>query len=201
MTTSRTKGQSRAKRRTEVPGQALGYSLQFTRLTHLLLQAPEGSLCSLELLDDVAQEDGAGGVILVQSKSALTANPVADRAKSLWKTLSNWIELAASPGFEIDKAIFELYVSRPVEGSIVESFAKADTPESARLAIAQARTLLWGSAPDYDMKKRVSVEIAPYVEKVFTADPDLSERLICNFQLTQGSGSPQADLEALVRSH
>ncbi|HEE0106714.1 TPA: ABC-three component system protein [Klebsiella variicola subsp. variicola] len=201
MTTSRTKGQSRVKRRTEVPGQALGYSLQFTRLTHLLLQAPEGSLCSLELLDDVAQEDGDGGVILVQSKSALTANPVADRAKSLWKTLSNWIELAASPGFEIDKAIFELYVSRPVEGLIVESFAKADTPESARLAIAQARTLLWGSAPDYDMKKSVSVEIATYVEKVFTADPDLSERLICNFQLTQGSGSPQADLEALVRSH
>lgn len=201
MTTSRTKGHSRAKRRTEVPGQALGYSLQFTRLTHLLLQAPEGSLCSLELLDDVAQEDGAGGVKLVQSKSALTANPVADRAKSLWKTLSNWIELAASPGFEVDKAIFELYVSRPVEGPIVESFAKADTPESARLAIAQARTLLWGSAPHYDMKKRVSAEIAPYVEKVFTADPDLSERLICNFQLTQGSGSPQADLEALVRSH
>ncbi|WP_227656050.1 hypothetical protein [Klebsiella pneumoniae] len=29
-------------------------------------------MCSLELLDDVAQEDGIGGVKLVQSKSALT---------------------------------------------------------------------------------------------------------------------------------
>ncbi len=201
MAASRPKGQSQSKRRTEVPGQALGYSLQFTRLTHMLLQAPEGSVCSLELLDDVAQEDGVGGVKLVQSKSALTANPVADRAKSLWKTFSNWIELAASPGFDVSKAIFELYVSRPVEGPIVDSFAKADTKESARVAIAQARTALWGNAPDFDMRKGVAAEIAPYVEKVFTADSSLVERVICNFQLMHGSGSPHADLEALVRSH
>lgn len=201
MATSRVKGQPQTRRKTEVPGQALGYSLQFTRLTHMLLQAPEGSVCSLELLDDVAQEDGIGGVKLVQSKSALTANPVADRAKSLWKTLSNWVELIASPGFDVNKAIFELYVSRPVEGPIVNSFANANTQESARVAIAQARTAFWGNAPHFDFRKDISAEIAPYIEKVFTADPDLVERLICNFQLTHGSGSPQADLEALVRSH
>jgi hypothetical protein len=155
----------------------------------------------LELLDDVAQEDGDGAIKLVQSKSALTANPVADRAKSLWKTLSNWIELAASPGFEVDKAIFELYISRPVEGTIVESFSQAKTQESARVAIAQARTTLWGSFPNFDLKAGVAAEISPYVEKVFTADQSILARLICNFQLTQGSGSPQADLEALVRSH
>ena len=90
MASSRAKGPSRSKRKTEVPGQALGYSLQFTRLTHLLLQAPEGSFCSLELLDDVAQEDGAGAVKLVQSKSALTANPVADRAKSSLQIKAFW---------------------------------------------------------------------------------------------------------------
>lgn len=201
MASSRAKGPSRSKRKTEVPGQALGYSLQFTRLTHLLLQAPEGSFCSLELLDDVAQEDGAGAVKLVQSKSALTANPAADRAKSLWKTLSNWVDLAATPGFEVDKAIFELYVSRPVEGMIVESFARATTPEGARAAIAQARNVLWGSPPKFDLKAGVAAEISSYVEKVFTSDQSLLERLICNFQLTLGSGSPQADLEALVRSH
>ncbi|CDG47936.1 hypothetical protein SCTVLC_1222 [Serratia symbiotica SCt-VLC] len=49
-----------SKRKTEVPGQALGYSLQFTRLTHLLLLAPEGSVCRMELLDDVAQESNSG---------------------------------------------------------------------------------------------------------------------------------------------
>lgn len=201
MASSKAKSPSRTKRKTEVPGQALGYSLQFTRLTHLLLQAPEGSLCSLELLDDVAQEDGSGAVKLVQSKSALTANPVADRAKSLWKTLSNWTELAATPGFDVENAIFELYVSRPVDGAIVKGFAQATTPEAARAAIAYARTELWGNSPKFKLKTEVAAEIASYVEKVFTADQRLVEQLICKFQLTLGSGSPQADLEALVRSH
>lgn len=123
------------------------------------------------------------------------------RAKSLWKTLSNWVDLAATPGFEVDKAIFELYVSRPVEGMIVESFARATTQEGARAAIAQARNVLWGSPPKFDLKAGVAAEISSYVEKVFTSDQSLLERLICNFQLTLGSGSPQADLEALVRSH
>ncbi|HHS0913655.1 TPA: ABC-three component system protein, partial [Salmonella enterica subsp. enterica] len=72
MAISKTNGQSKPKRKTEVPGQALGYSLQFTLLTHLLLQAPEGSLCSLEVLDDVAQENNSGDIKFIQSKSALT---------------------------------------------------------------------------------------------------------------------------------
>lgn len=201
MASSNAKGQARARRKTEVPGQALGYSLQFTRLTQLLLQAPEGSVCSLEVLDDVAQEETSGRVKRVQSKSALTANPVADRAQSLWKTLSNWIELAETPEFDLDKAIFEIYVSRPVEGVIVQSFANANTLESARLAITTAKDTLWGSPPTFDLKATVAPHISSYMEKVFQADQNLLERLICKFQLTQGSGSPQADLEALIRSH
>ncbi|WP_019080316.1 ABC-three component system protein [Yersinia enterocolitica] len=201
MAISKAKGQSQSKRKTEVPGQALGYSLQFTRLTHLLLQAPEGSLCSMELLDDVAQENNSGDVTLIQSKSALTANPVADRAKSLWKTLSNWIDLASSPSFEVEKTIFELYVSRPVGGSIVKTFNEAKTRKDAQEAIAQARKELWGEPPHFNLKNGVAKEIATYIEKVFTADQNLLQQLICNFQLTLGSGSPQADLEACVRSH
>ena len=38
-----------ARKKTEVPGQALGYALQYTRLTQMLLQAPEGSFCSMEI--------------------------------------------------------------------------------------------------------------------------------------------------------
>lgn len=201
MAISRTNGQSKPKRKTEVPGQALGYSLQFTRLTHLLLQAPEGSLCSLELLDDVAQENNSGDITLIQSKSALTANPVADRAKSLWKTLSNWTDLVTSPSFEVEKAIFELYVSRPVEGSIVNKFNDAKTLKDAQEAIAQARTELWGDSPHFNLKSGVSKDISKYVETVFNADQKLLQQLICNFQLTLGSGSPQADLEACVRNH
>ncbi len=74
-------------------GQALGYSLQFTRLTAMLLDASEGSICSLEVFDDVAEQTTEGNIKLGQSKSALTTNPVSDRAIPLWKTLYNWLEV------------------------------------------------------------------------------------------------------------
>ena len=42
MATRKGSGSSRATKKTEVPGQALGYALQYTRLTQMLLLAPEG---------------------------------------------------------------------------------------------------------------------------------------------------------------
>lgn len=201
MATSKRGGSPRSKaRNTEVPGQALGYGLQYTRLTQLLLEAPAGSFCSMEYLDDVAQQTDKG-VRLIQSKSALTANPVADRAKSLWKTLSNWGTLATDPDCDLEKTVFEIYVSRPVGGQIVEAFANARTLNDARLVIAQARDVLWGSPPDFALKQAVADEIAPYLERVFNADSACLEQIICNFRLTHGSGSPQADIEAVIRTH
>src|SRR6218665_44420 len=201
MATSTGKGASRSRRKTEVPGQALGYGLQYTRLLHLLLEAPEGTSCSMEVLDDVAQEHAQLGVHLVQSKSALTANPLADRARSLWKTLSNWVTLAAEGGCNPDSTLFEIYVSRPVTGTLVQAFAEAATLDAARAAILLARTALWGEAPGFTQRRDVASEIASYVEKVFGADQDLVARVIKKFRLTCGSGSPQADIEAVIRTH
>ncbi|WP_230947182.1 ABC-three component system protein [Burkholderia cepacia] len=170
-------------------------------MTQLLLQAPAGSFCSMEHLDDVAQEHTDTGVRLIQSKSALTANPVADRAKSLWKTLSNWATLATDAGCDLKRVAFEIYVSRPVGGQIVEAFAKARTQEQARAAIAHARDMLWGPPPDFALKGTVADDIAPYLECVFNAHARCLELIICNFQLTVGTGSPQADIEAIIRTH
>ena len=200
MATRKGSGSSRATKKTEVPGQALGYALQYTRLTQMLLLAPEGSFCSMEVLDDVAEQHPKKGVLLVQSKSALTANPVSDRAKSLWKTLSNWVEASASPSFDVQRTHFEIYVSRPVDGAIVRSFSEAATLEAARSAIAQARTSLWGDAPEFALKPEVAEEIAPFVERVLEADPQQLAWIIHNFHLSCGSGSPQADLETIIRA-
>lgn len=200
MSTPMDRSASRPRRKTEVPGQALGIGLQYTRLVQLLLQAPPGSACSLEYLDDVAEES-AQGTKLGQSKSALTANPVADRAKSLWKTLSNWIYLAAEGGCDPDHTVFELYVSRPVSGALVDAFAGATTLNDAQAAILLARTALWGEAPRFSKRAEVAAEIAPYVENVFRSDEALVARVIRNFTLTCGSGSPQADVEAILRTH
>src|SRR5439155_18620991 len=75
------------------PAQALGYSLQYTRMTAMLLEAEDKSHCSLEVLEDVAEQNLSGKIKLSQSKSALGDNPIADRTVSLWKTLYNWTEL------------------------------------------------------------------------------------------------------------
>lgn len=194
------RGTPRPRRKTEVPGQALGIGLQYTRLVQLLLQAPPGSACSMEYLDDVAQED-AQGVKLGQSKSALTANPVADRAKSLWKTLSNWVTLAEDGGCDPDRTVFEMYVSRPVSGMLVDAFSAATTLDTAQTAILMARTTMWGEAPEYPLRSAVATEIAPYVEKVLGADQVLVMRVIKKFTLTYGSGSPQADVVAILKTH
>jgi len=200
MGTKRSRSSRSRKRSTEVPGQALGYGLQYTRLTQLLLQAPVGGFCSMEYLDDVAlQTDKIER--LIQSKSALTANPVADRAKSLWKTLSNWTSLATESDCDLNRTVFEIYVSRPVEGQLVEAFASAKSTEEAQAAIELARDTLWGKPPNFELKSTVANEIAPYVERVFSADSACLERIICNFQLTHGSGRPQADIEAVIRTH
>src|SRR3984893_14056357 len=73
------------------PGQALGYLLQETVLTHRLLSALPGELLSLELLEDVAVHHAGGPKELIQSTSTAGNNPVADRDPKLWKTLYNWI--------------------------------------------------------------------------------------------------------------
>ena len=200
MAKSKGDGSPRRKRKTEVPGQALGYGLQYTRLTQLLLQAPEGSFCSMEVLDDVAEQHPKKGVRLIQSKSALTANPVSDRAKSLWKTLSNWVEASAAWDIDLEKTMFEIYVSRPAGGAIVQSFADANSLEAARAAISQARVELWGEAPDFPLKSELAEDIAPYVENVLSADCARMAQIIRNFHLTCGSGSPQSDVEAIIRS-
>ncbi|ALM83827.1 hypothetical protein ASB57_13335 [Bordetella sp. N] len=193
-------GTSRERRKTEVPGQALGIGLQYTRLVQLLLLAPPGSACSMEYLDDLAQEDNKG-VKLGQSKSALTANPVADRAKPLWKTLSNWVTLATQGGCNPARTTFELYVSRPVSGTLVDALHGAVSEDSAQAAILLARDTLWGEAPSYVKRDEVAAEIAPYVENVLSADLAIVAQVVRNFNLTCGSGSPQADVEALLRTH
>lgn len=190
----------RKRGKTEVPGQALGIGLQYTRMVQLLLQAPPGSSCSMEYLDDVALHDG-GGVTLGQSKSALTANPVSDRAKSLWKTLFNWVTLAKGGGCDTAVTTFEMYVSRQVSGGIVDAFSAADSIVAARAAILGARTLLWGPAPEYSLRGAVGADIANYLDCIFSTDDVIVAGVIKNFRLTCGSGSPQADVEAILKTH
>jgi hypothetical protein len=181
-------------------GQYLGYSLQSTLLAIRLRKAAEGAACSLEVLDDVSEQMEDGTTHLIQSKSALTDNPVADRAVSLWKTLFNWLELFNLGLANPDTTTFEIYVSRSVRGDIVERFHKALTDKDAAQALTFARDMLWGPVPDFSLKANLAPNIRKYVNPVLEADESLVIPIIQNFSLTCGSGSPQADFEKLIAS-
>jgi len=181
------------------PGQYLGYSLQQTLLATRLRQAAGGSACSLEVLDDVSEQAADGTIHLTQSKSALTDNPVADRAVSLWKTLYNWIELVKLKLVDPDTTTFEIYVSRTVIGELVELFHKAGSDTVATQALSTARDLLWGAAPHRPLKSSLSAALHKYANPVFEADESLVIPIIRNFRLTcSDSGSPISDFEKLI---
>lgn len=183
------------------PGQALGYSLQFTRLTAMLLSAAEGSFCSLEVLDDTAEQASNGDVRVVQSKSALTANPVGDKAVALWKTLFNWSVLVARSHVNVEKTLFELYISKPAHGAIIDSFDAANSDKEAAAAVERARSAMWGDSPKFPLKPKLSKHIARYVNGFLGQAPSITTPLVKNLTLVCGSGSPHKDLEAIIRSH
>ncbi|MBE0504750.1 MAG: hypothetical protein IBX46_11530 [Desulfuromonadales bacterium] len=162
-------------------------------------QAVAGSACSLEVLDDVAEQAVDGTTHLVQSKSALTDNPVADRAVSLWKTLYNWLELVKLKLVDPDTTTFEIYVSRTVTGDIVELFRKAASDTDATHALTAARDLLWGTVPNRPLKPAISAALQKYANPVLEADESLVIPIIRNFRLTcSDSGSPISDFEKLI---
>lgn len=180
------------------PGQTLGYGLQYTRLTAMLLEAPNGSVCNLEVLDDVSEQTVDGEIKLTQTKSALTANPVADRAVPLWKTLFNWLQLVRRGFVDPTRTVFELYVSRHVDGELIAAFDRSGSCEEAELAMNKARECLWGDAPAFGKKRFLPDDLSRYANPVIEADREMIP-VIVNLRLVCGSGSPQSDIEAAIR--
>jgi len=87
-----------------------------------------------------------------------------DRAVGLWKTLTNWLDAAnqgtLKPGFPA----YQIYVSQEKVGQIVESFSRAKSEEEARAAIANAKEILWGAAPQYKLRDKVANTIKDYLQ-------------------------------------
>ena len=165
-----------------------------------LPDVPPDWTVSLEVFEDVGVETHEGNRIAEQDKSTREGNPVSDRAVDLWKTFSNWIDAAQSGELNPQTTIFELYVSHPKTGEIVESFAQAKSSDEALNALLQAKRKLWGPAPDFPLRPTVSAAVVPYVDKVFEADEHVICRIIQNFKLTSGSVSPQEDLKGRFTS-
>ncbi len=127
------------RNRAHAPGQYLGWSLQETRFVQTLLEARPGTTVTLEVFEDVGSETRTGQRRAVQTKSALTQNPIADHSVDLWKTFANWTKAVLAGELSIQNTIFELYVSAPKNGRIVRRFHDARSPEAARFLTAVRR--------------------------------------------------------------
>lgn len=160
------------RRSAQVPGQLFGYSLQAIRLLHLALDAPSGTVLSLEVFEDVGAVDDCGNAVASQTKSGLQTNPVSDRSVDLWKTFSNWLNAAESGQLSISSTRFEIYLAKRRTGRLVTLFHAASTEEQAQFALDQARDVLWGPAPGYPKKKKLAGTLAPFVNHVL--DPSLA---------------------------
>lgn len=191
----------RPRKSSNVPGQALGYSMQFTRMAAMLFESGPGGLVSFEVFDDVGEDSADGTRTFVQTKSALQGNPLADRSVGLWKTIANWVDAVRDQPRDSLKPRFVISVSRPVKGSLAEKFNTARTPEAAKAAIAEARQLLvkgTAGAPDYS---DLSTALAEQLKRVFSAPLDLLAWVIQAFEIELGSGSPQADFPQILHRH
>jgi hypothetical protein len=188
------------RRRTQVPGQYLGFSLQQTRFLQLLLRASAGTTISLEVFDDVGAELPQRRKTAGQVKSALATNPIADRASDLWKTFRNWHDAASAGDLDPRRTIFEIYVAQPKTGNLVHAFSRAQSLDDAANALENARTALWGAAPKYDLRRTLPKNLAEHCQVVLDPANKILPGIIKNFRLECGTGDPLGDAKKLMQS-
>jgi len=152
------------------------------------------------VLDDVAVTSSAGNVVAEQTKSAITHNPLADRAVEFWKTISNWVDAVRSGSLVPAQTQFDLYVSRKLHGLISDRFEQAETREDALTIIDAACDELWGSAPKRPKRNRIGAGLKPFVENVFGADRQLVAAIIARFSIVRGRGASASEIDDLLRT-
>ena len=158
-------------------------------MTRLLACAEAGALVSLEVVEDVAVHGTDGSTAMVQSKSALTANPMADRAVALWKTLSNWA-CELGPDADFEKLALVIAVSNPRSGILASTFHSATTIVDAEAALERAKDAFAAelAAPDSQEK-----DLAFFLKRFFRSDALLQRQIIRCFSLETAQVSPQVD--------
>lgn len=190
---------ARKKKNPQAAGQYLGYSLQQTLFLMLLLQSSKGHAVSLEVFEDVGEEQPSGRRKAVQAKSALDGNPVSDRAIGLWKTFSNWVDAAKAATLDPKITSYQIYVSSNKTGEIVESFSNANTSAQAQSALVEARDTIWGAAPAFALKPKVADAIKDFVANVFDHE-SIAASIVESFTLKCGTGCSETDLKTLIET-
>lgn len=156
------------------PGSYLGFSLQQVRLCHYLFKAADGESVSIEHEDDVTVYRANGDLLLEQCKSALSSNPITNRAEALWNTFANWADRCVE-GVSPDTTRFILYVTPTKSGPLVEAIHSAVTDEAVAAMLKSVKALVDPKKPD--------VGCAPHVTRFLKAGDVICSKIIRRFEL------------------
>lgn len=172
------------------PGQYLGYGLQAVRLCHHLLHAESAASVSLEFVDDVAVHKADGTLLLEQTKSALSGNPLADSSVELWKAFSNWGQLASTKQIDPTKTTFRIYVCPTKQGNLAQVLHDAKSDESAKAALSKIEKKITPTNKDKGCNPKISEFLA--------AGPETCAQIIRNFEIVV-EDDPLESIRAPIR--
>lgn len=164
----------RASSKSSAPGQYLGYGLQDVRLCHHLLKAPAGAKVSLEFIEDTAIH-GDGQLLLEQSKSAISGNPISDSSQELWKSFANWATLCASGQVDPSITRFRMYVCPQKKGDLASRLhAALDDTDADALLTKIGKKVKAGEE---------EIGCNPKILEFLSANLDVRRTIIRNFEL------------------
>lgn len=172
--------------RHSAPGQMFGYLFQPDRALYWLAQSKKDSSVSIETFDDIVVHDEKGKIVKVeQVKTTIQQNQETflDRDKSLWNTISIWLELINKN--EIDLQAAKFYFATNVKlhkNSLAMKIAKANDIDNVKTVIQLLR-MIKQNPPD-GIK-----ELTKYVFE----DENLLEQLIFRINLCDATDYNEFD--------
>ena len=172
------------------PGPYLGFALQPVRLCYHLLNGEDVDVVSIETADDI-EIATATGLVLEQTKSALSQNPVSDWADDLWKTFYNWITQIKTGQIVPAFTTFRLYVTPTHTGKIVSMLSAAKTDAAADKCIAYIQ----GELAKLSKKPRCH----RYLRHLLELDPGFRRPLIRNFEFESSHTDPVDAIRNLIK--
>jgi len=179
-----------AKSKHNAPGQYLGFALQPLRMFYHLLTAPKDAHVSMELVDDVAVHYANGDVLVEQTKSALSHNPLSNWAIDLWKTIANWIDDIDAGRLTVERTVFQLYVTPVYKGQFSSAISKARTREEVAEVVASVSASLAADSP--------ADECLKHVQKFLTFADDKRWKFVSRIQIVSAAHDPVNALYQLL---
>lgn len=155
-------------------GPHYGHMVQETIMLKYLLEAGNDDIVSIEYFDDIGIERSDGKIVAVQSKSALSWNPVSDQSEDFWKTISNWIYMSEEGKIDPSKTKFVIALSKKRNGSLSTQFMLAKTTKDYNTLLIMIKDRFKDKTPN---------TISKYLIHFLSANQEVVKQIVINFNI------------------